>query len=33
VVTVLDGRVPAIGPVQMIVSAMGMVLGHVFASL
>src|SRR5262249_24675733 len=33
VVTVPDGRVPAAGPVRVIVSAMGMVLGHVFASL
>jgi hypothetical protein len=33
VVTVPDGRVPAVGPVRVIVSAMGMVLGHVFASL
>ena len=33
VVTVLDGRVPAVGPVRVIVSTVGMVLGHVFASL
>ena len=33
VVTVLDGRVPAVGPVRVIVPTVGMVLGHVFASL
>jgi hypothetical protein len=33
VITVLDGRVPAAGPVRVIVSAMGMVLSHVFRLL
>lgn len=31
VVTVPDGRVPALGSVRVIVSVMGMVLGHVLA--
>ena len=33
VITVPDGRVPAAGPVRVIVSAVGMVLGHVFRLL
>jgi hypothetical protein len=33
VITVPDSRVPAAGPVRVIVSAMGMVLSHVFRLL